>query len=90
MAGAHFGWEMNSAGTSGAGAGGAGIESNDGRCIDRAKKFGTTKMLFSSPAFFVFFVCYFALHVVVPRSYRNYLIIAASTVFYAWWKVEYV
>jgi alginate O-acetyltransferase complex protein AlgI len=47
-------------------------------------------MLFSSPAFFVFFVCYFALHVVVPRSYRNYLIIAASTVFYAWWKVEYV
>jgi len=47
-------------------------------------------MLFSSPAFFVFFVCYFALHVVVPRSYRNYLIIAGSTVFYAWLKVEYV
>jgi alginate O-acetyltransferase complex protein AlgI len=47
-------------------------------------------MLFSSPAFFVFFACYFALHILVPRQYRNYLIIAGSTVFYAWWKVEYV
>jgi alginate O-acetyltransferase complex protein AlgI len=47
-------------------------------------------MLFSSPAFFVFFACYFALHIAVPRRYRNYLIIAGSTVFYAWWKIEYV
>jgi alginate O-acetyltransferase complex protein AlgI len=47
-------------------------------------------MLFSSPAFFVFFAFYFILHVLVPRRYRNYLIIAGSTVFYAWWKVEYV
>src|SRR5438105_1029895 len=46
-------------------------------------------MLFSSPSFFVFFVCYFLLHLVVPRAYRNYLIICGSTVFYAWWKVEY-
>ena len=37
-------------------------------------------MLFSSPAFFVFFAFYFILHVLVPRRYRNYLIIAGSTV----------
>jgi len=47
-------------------------------------------MLFSSPTFFVFFVIYFACHLVFPRQYRNYLIIAGSTIFYAWWKVEYV
>jgi D-alanyl-lipoteichoic acid acyltransferase DltB (MBOAT superfamily) len=47
-------------------------------------------MLFSSPTFFVFFALYFVLHLLVPRGYRNYLIIAGSTIFYAWWKVEYV
>jgi alginate O-acetyltransferase complex protein AlgI len=47
-------------------------------------------MLFSSPAFFVFFAFYFALHVLVPGRFRNYLIICGSTIFYAWWKVEYV
>ena len=46
-------------------------------------------MLFSSPTFFVFFLAYFACHFLVPRAYRNYLIIAGSTIFYAWWKVEY-
>jgi MBOAT, membrane-bound O-acyltransferase family len=47
-------------------------------------------MLFSSPTFFVFFLIYFACHIVLARQYRNYLIIAGSTIFYAWWKVEYV
>jgi alginate O-acetyltransferase complex protein AlgI len=47
-------------------------------------------MLFSSPAFFAFFAIYFALHLVTPRPARILLIILGSTVFYAWWKVEYV
>lgn len=47
-------------------------------------------MIFSTPVFFVFFVIYFGLHFVVPRQHRLWLIIAGSTVFYAWWKVEYV
>jgi alginate O-acetyltransferase complex protein AlgI len=46
-------------------------------------------VIFSSAEFFVFFVIYFSLHLVVPRRYRIYLIILGSTVFYAWWKVEY-
>src|SRR5260221_14054255 len=46
-------------------------------------------MLFSSPAFFVFFFVYFCLHLVVPPRHRVYLIICGSTIFYAWWKVEY-
>jgi alginate O-acetyltransferase complex protein AlgI len=46
-------------------------------------------MLFSSPTFFVFFLAYFACHLLIPRAYRNYLIIVGSTIFYAWWKAEY-
>jgi len=46
-------------------------------------------VLFSSPVFFLFFVAYFAAHLVVPARYRNYLIIAGGTIFYAWWRVEY-
>jgi alginate O-acetyltransferase complex protein AlgI len=47
-------------------------------------------MIFSTPVFFVFFVVYFGLHFAVPRQYRLGLIIAGSTVFYAWWKAEYI
>ena len=47
-------------------------------------------MLFSSPAFFLFFAVYFAFYLIVPRQYRIYLVIVGSTVFYAWWKIEYV
>jgi alginate O-acetyltransferase complex protein AlgI len=47
-------------------------------------------MIFSTPAFFLFFVIYFGLHFLVPRQYRLGLIIAGSTFFYAWWKVEYL
>ncbi len=40
-------------------------------------------MLFSSPTFFVFFLAYFACHLLIPRAYRNYLIIVGSTIFYS-------
>ena len=47
-------------------------------------------MFFSSPVFSVFFAAYFVVHLLLPRQWRLYLIIAGSTIFYAWWKVEYV
>lgn len=47
-------------------------------------------MLFSSPDFFVFFAAYLGLHLAVPRQLRIYLIILGSTIFYAWWKPEYI
>ena len=47
-------------------------------------------MLFSSPIFFLFFLVYLALHQVVPLRHRIYLVIAGSTIFYAWWRLEYV
>jgi alginate O-acetyltransferase complex protein AlgI len=47
-------------------------------------------MLFSSPVFFAFFAIYFVLHLITPRRARILLIIAGSTIFYAWWKVSYV
>jgi alginate O-acetyltransferase complex protein AlgI len=46
-------------------------------------------VLFSSPEFFIFFVVYFACHLLIPPRYRIYLIICGSTIFYAWWKAEY-
>ena len=47
-------------------------------------------MVFSSPTFFVFFAVYFLIHLITPRAARIFLIIVGSTIFYAWWKVEYV
>jgi alginate O-acetyltransferase complex protein AlgI len=47
-------------------------------------------MIFSTPVFFLFFAVYFGLHFLVPRQHRLGLIIAGSTVFYAWWKLEYL
>jgi alginate O-acetyltransferase complex protein AlgI len=47
-------------------------------------------VLFSEPTFFVFFAVYLVLHFIVPPRARIYLIIAGSTVFYAWWRVSYV
>jgi len=47
-------------------------------------------MVFNSPSFFVFFAIYFLFHALIPRIYRNFVIIVGSTVFYAWWKLEYV
>ncbi len=46
-------------------------------------------MLFSSPAFFVFFLAYVCLHLLTRAGYRGFLSIVGSTVFYAWWRVEY-
>ena len=47
-------------------------------------------MIFSTPVFFAFFVVYFGLHFPVPRRHRLGLIIVGSTIFYAWWKLEYI
>jgi alginate O-acetyltransferase complex protein AlgI len=47
-------------------------------------------MIFSTPVFVVFFAIYLGLHFVVPRQHRLGLIIASSTIFYAWWKLEYL
>ncbi len=47
-------------------------------------------MLFGSAVFFAFFAVYYLLHRIVPAAGRVYLIIAGSTFFYAWWKVELV
>ena len=47
-------------------------------------------MLFSSPIFLAFFGVYFGLHLITPRDYRVYLVIAGSTIFYGWWLWGYV
>jgi D-alanyl-lipoteichoic acid acyltransferase DltB (MBOAT superfamily) len=47
-------------------------------------------MIFSTPAFFIFFIVYFGLHFAVPRRYRLWLIIVGSGFFYAQWKLEYL
>jgi alginate O-acetyltransferase complex protein AlgI len=47
-------------------------------------------LLFSEIPFFGFFLAYLTLHLLLPASLRLYLVIAGSTVFYAWWRIEYV
>ncbi len=47
-------------------------------------------MLFSSLDFLIFFLAYFGLHLITPYNYRIYLIICGSSIFYAWWKIEYI
>ena len=46
-------------------------------------------MLFSSPIFFCVLSGLLRLSPRDPSGFRNYLIIVGSTIFYAWWKVEY-
>jgi alginate O-acetyltransferase complex protein AlgI len=46
-------------------------------------------MLFSSPPYLVFFAAYFLLHVLVPVRLRIALVIAGSTIFYAYWNPYY-
>jgi alginate O-acetyltransferase complex protein AlgI len=46
-------------------------------------------MIFSSLSFFVFFAIYFCFHLAIPLRFRNYLVIAGSTVFYSWWNIAY-
>jgi alginate O-acetyltransferase complex protein AlgI len=47
-------------------------------------------MLFSDPSFFLFFALYFTAHLLTPARHRLYLLILGSTIFYGWWKPEYV
>jgi alginate O-acetyltransferase complex protein AlgI len=47
-------------------------------------------MLFSSVEFFFFFALYLAAHILTPLRWRIHLIVAGSTVFYAWWNPVYV
>jgi alginate O-acetyltransferase complex protein AlgI len=47
-------------------------------------------MVFSDLQFLPFFAAYLLLQFLVPPRYRNYLIIAGGTVFYAWWRVDFV
>lgn len=46
-------------------------------------------MLFSSPAFIVFFACYLPLHWLTPKHLRIYTMIAGSGVFYGYWNWAY-
>ncbi|GGI29146.1 MBOAT family O-acyltransferase [Bradyrhizobium guangdongense] len=47
-------------------------------------------MLFSDPVFGAFFALYFGAHLATPPRYRLYLLIVGSTIFYGWWKIEYI
>ena len=47
-------------------------------------------MLFSDPIFFLFFAVYFLFHLIVPPRARLYLIILGSSIFYAWWRADYL
>jgi len=46
-------------------------------------------VLFSSPAFFIFFAAYLLLHLLVPLRWRLALVIAGSAFFYAYWNPWY-
>jgi alginate O-acetyltransferase complex protein AlgI len=47
-------------------------------------------MLFSSPEFFLFFLCYLGAHLATPRRYRLAVIIIGGTIFYSYWNPYYV
>jgi alginate O-acetyltransferase complex protein AlgI len=42
-------------------------------------------VLFNSPVFFVFFICYLIVHWLTPQRFRLWTMIAGSTVFYGYW-----
>jgi alginate O-acetyltransferase complex protein AlgI len=42
-------------------------------------------VLFNSPVFIVFFVCYLIIHWLTPQRFRLWTMIAGSTVFYGYW-----
>jgi alginate O-acetyltransferase complex protein AlgI len=42
-------------------------------------------VLFNSPVFIVFFICYLIIHWLTPRRFRLWMMIAGSTVFYGYW-----
>ncbi len=46
-------------------------------------------MVFSTPIFvFGFLPCFLAAYYALPRAFRNWLILLASTLFYAWWRAD--
>lgn len=47
-------------------------------------------MLFSELPFLLFFPAYLLLHLLIPAERRTWLVIAGGTVFYAWWRVDYL
>ena len=47
-------------------------------------------MLFSELQFFLFFAGYLLLHFAVPAKFRVYLVIAGGTVFYSWWRLDFI
>lgn len=47
-------------------------------------------MLFSELSFLPFFAGYLLLHFLIPADKRNWLVIVGGTVFYAWWRVDYL
>jgi alginate O-acetyltransferase complex protein AlgI len=47
-------------------------------------------MLFSELPFLPFFAAYLLLHVLIPADKRVYLIIVGGSVFYAWWRVDFL
>jgi hypothetical protein len=76
------------------------IERCEGRALRCSRKLGRSYgtrgtshcgalMIFSSLSLFAFFAIYFCFHLAIPLRFRNYLIIAGSTVFYSWWNVAY-
>ena len=46
-------------------------------------------MLFSTVQFGIFFTIYFIFHLLIPYSWRIWMIIVGSAVFYGWWKPAY-
>jgi alginate O-acetyltransferase complex protein AlgI len=42
-------------------------------------------LLFTTPQFLVFFVLYFALHILVPARWRILLVVAGGSLFYSYW-----
>jgi alginate O-acetyltransferase complex protein AlgI len=46
-------------------------------------------MVFSTPIFvFGFLPCFLAAYYALPKAFRNWLILLASTLFYAWWRAD--
>ena len=66
-----------------------GVKPRLGACPGQAPR-GDVVCFLATLHFFVFFIAYFLLHVVVPPAHRIILIIVGSTIFYAWWRVDYV
>src|SRR5664279_4751943 len=47
-------------------------------------------MLFNSPEFIIFIVLVYCLYLVLPFRPQNYMLLAASYVFYGWWDPRFL